>query len=319
MQRGDIYKGKMVEVKRHFSLIEMSQEDPEVKAWLGMSYRAIGPYFKNKSTATGLSFDEQALLLPDIIGMEPTDKDFRKTVVKFYDEFVTSVGKDGIKLQVSLKNDNEELSKSNMPVNIMDYVRFRHIIGHPEVALSEAEAKATFGKKFYLVDPDKVSGEAVALNTLEDQAMSVYFSRKEDKIKIDQILTMLGVNIRAMKHEDKVLKLKSFATKDNKLSEYDQKEVFNRFIKVAEDRDLEYKYLIQEMIGIQYLSRVGNNNIVFTESGKLLGDNMEDAVLQLRNPKNSRELNLMRAQYLTKVKSGTEGHLPKEETKQESN
>lgn len=318
MQRGDTYRGKVVEVRRHFSLVEMSQEDPEVKAWLGMSYRAIGPYFKDKATATGLSFEEQRLLLPELLGIEASDKDFRKVVTKFYDEFVTPISKDGLKLQVGLQDENAPLSDTNKPINLNDFIKYRHISGHNEVAKNKTEAEQIFGKRFYIFDPDKVSNDAVAINTLEDQAVSVYFQHKEDKIKIDQILTILGVNIKSMKHEDKVLKLKSFATRDPKLNEIEQKESFDRFIKIAQDRDLEYKYLIQEMIAIQYLTRAGNN-IVYSETGKSLGENMEDAVLQLRNPKFSRDLNLMKAQYLQKVKGGSQSYLPKEDETAKSN
>lgn len=309
----ELYTGKTVEIHRHFSLVEMSQTDPEVKAWLGMSYRAIGPYFDGKNTATGLSFEEQRLLLPELLGIEHGDKDFRRTVIKFYDELITSVPKDGIKLRIGLENDKEKISESNKPLYIRDYITYRHAVNHPEVAKDRAEAERfSVTKKFYILDPDKTSEQAQTINALEDQAMSVYFTCKDSKIKIDQVLTMLGVNIKGMKHDEKVIKLKSFATRDSKLNEVEQKKSFDNFIKTAQDKDLEYKYLIQEMIAIQYLRRAGNN-ILYSESGKPLGENMEDAVLQLKNAKNSRELNLMKAQYIAKVKDGTKEYLPKEE------
>lgn len=306
-----MYNGKVIEVHRHFNLVEMSQEDPEVKAWLGQSYRGIGPYFEGKTTATGLTFEEQKYLLPELLGIEPTDKDFRKTVVRFYDELVTSIPKEGLKLQISLENDDQELSATNMPLNIKDYIVYRHIKRHPNVAKTKAEAEMLYGKRYYIVDPDGVSQEAVKINDLEDTAFAVYSKYKDDAIKIDQILTMLGVNIKGMKQEDKVLKLKSYAKKDNTLNDHNQKSAFERFIKTAEDKNLEYKYLIQEMIGAQYLARVGNN-IVYAETGKKIGDNMEDAVLFFKNLKNSRELNLLKAQYQLLIKKGDE-YLPKED------
>lgn len=300
----------MIEVHRHFTLVEMSQEDPEVKAWLGQSYRGIGPYFKDKATATGLTFEEQRLLLPELLGIEASDKDFRRTVNRFFDELVTSVPKDGLQLQIGLEDDNLPLSATNMPINIMDYIKYRHIKGHRDVAMNKPEAEKTYGKRFYINDPEKASAAAISLNDLEDEAAVIYMKYKDDAIKTDQILTMLGVNITHLKHEEKILKLKGLSQKNFKLSEADQKEAFNKFIKVAQDKDLEYKYLIQEMIGAQYLKRVGNN-ILYAESGKIVGDNMEDAVLYFKNPKNSRELNLLKAEYNTKIKKG-DAYLPKE-------
>lgn len=313
MQRGDGYRGKVVEVHRYFSIADMSQTDPKVQDWLAQSYRAIGPYFKEKATGTGLSFDEQKLLLPEILGVEHSDKEFRRVVNRHYDSLVLPIPRGGLKLQISLYNDNEKLSESNMPINPQDYIKWRFIQGHPEVAKDMSDAaRFSVQKRFYVHDADKATKEAVDINTLEDKATNVYMKYKDDKIKLDQLLTMLGVNIKGMKHEDKVLKLKGYSKKDTKyVTELDQKVAFENFIEASEDKNMEYKYLIQELIGAQHLQRVGQN-IVYKETGNSLGDNMEDAVLYLKNPKNSRELNLLKAQYLQKVKHGTEAYLPKD-------
>ncbi len=301
--------GKLIEVHRHFSLVEMSQDDPEVKAWLGASYRPIGPYYKDKTTATGLTFEEQKILLPTYLGIEATDKDFRRRVVNFYDEILTTVPKEGITLQIGLEDSTKPLSETNMPLNIADYVKYRHIIGHRDVAASETEAKKNFGKRFYIHDPEEAVKGAVNINVLEDKATVIYMKYKDDAIKLDQILTMMAVNIKTMTPSDKVLKLKSLAQKNPKLNSVDQKDTFQRFIATAEDKDLEYKYLIQEMIGASYLMKQGNY-ILYAESGEKIGDNMQEAVLYFRNPKNSRALNLLKAEYLEKVKK-PDAYLPK--------
>jgi len=301
---------KKIEVHRHFNLVEMSQTDPEVKAWLGLTYRPIGPYFKDKATATGLSFEEQRLLLPEVLGLEATDKDFRRKVIEFYDSLLTPVPKDGLKLEIGLEDDSQPLSTSNLPIHTLDYLRYRHLIGHRDVAESKAEAERQFGKRFYIVDPEKEAKGALDINQLEDEATTIYMSHKDNPIKLDQILTMMGVNINSLKMADKVLKLKELSQKNKKLNKIEQEEAFKRFIRTAKDKDLEYKYLIEEMIGSQYLKRVGNN-ILYRESGKLVGENLEDAVLYFKNPKNSRELNLMKAEYHTLVKKGDE-YLPKD-------
>lgn len=304
------YKGKIVEVHRHFSMLAMAQNDPEVQAWYGEAFRAIGPYYYNKAPGTGLTFEEQNILLPEILGIEATDKDFRKAVTNFYHEFLTRVPKAGLKLQISLQNDAMELSANNKPINIKDYLAYRHLTKHPEVAKDLATAERTFICKFYLHDPEGVTQEALKVNELEDKATVIYMKYKDDPIKTDQILTMLGVNIRGMKAEQKVLKLKEFAKKDEKSNEMEQKAELSRFIDVAEDKDLEYKYLIQEMIGAQFLRRVGTA-IAYDESGETIGQNMQEAVMYFKNPKNSRELNILKSNYLTKMKKGAE-YLPGE-------
>lgn len=303
-------KTKTIEVHRYFNLVDMAQEDPEVKAWLGQSYRAIGPYFKDKATATGLSFAEQRMLLPELIGIEDTDKDFRKAVNKFFDEILTPVPKDGLKLNISLENDDQPLSNENKPIHPLDYIRYRHLIGHPDVGKDKNDAERNYIKRYYLVNPEGVSKDAVAINDLEDNAFVVYSKYKDDPIKVDQILTILGTKIKTLKHDEKVLLLKEYAKKQSKYNEHEQKAAFEKFVKTAEDKDLEYKYLIEEMIGAQFLQRVGNN-IIYKESGEQIGESLQDAVLYFKNAKNSRALNLLKAEYRVKVKKG-DSYLPGE-------
>lgn len=303
-------KGKIIEIHRHFNMLALAQNDPEVKAWYGQAFRAIGPYFHNKAPGSGLTFEEQRLLLPEVVGVEPEDKNFRTVVTNFYHEFITRIPQTGLKLNISLQDDTQPLSKTNMPVNVKDYIAYRHLLNSPEVAKDFATAEKMYTCKFYIHDPEGATQEAVKINELEDKATVIYMKYKDDVVRLDQILTMLGVDVRKMKPEQKVLKLKEFAKKDEKLNEYEQRAEFERFIRISEDKDLEYKYLIQEMIGAQYLTRVGTS-IAYTESGEVIGQNMDEAVIYFRNPKNSRELNLLKAEYLTKLKK-SEDYLPKE-------
>jgi len=165
-----IYKGRIIEVKRQFNMLALAQDDPEVQEWYGQSYRAIGPYYENdtKSVATGLSFDEQRILLPHVTGIEPADRDFRRAVQDYYHTIQTRVPKNGVKLQISLENDALPLSNENMPLNIKDYLCYKHILNHPEVAKDQPEAQRYYNKKFYIHDADGASKEAVNINSLED-------------------------------------------------------------------------------------------------------------------------------------------------------
>lgn len=301
---------KFIEIHRHFNLVEMSQEDPEVKAWLGEAYKPIGPYFKGKVTASGLDFTEQKLLLPEHLGIESNDKDFRRIVNNFYDNLLYRVNKDGLRLNIGLQDNSKPLHESNLPECLPDYLKYRHAIEHPDVAESKEVAVRDPRKRFYVHDPSKANEQALSANSLEDQAFALYMKFKDDEVKVDQILTMMGRDVAALK-KDKILVLKEFSKKNSKLSEMDQRDALKKFINLCLDKDLEMKYLIQEGIAIQYLKRVGTN-ILYGESGKQIGVNMEDTVLYFKNPKNSRELNLLRAEYETKLKKDKR-YLPKEE------
>lgn len=304
------YKGKVIEVRRHFNQLALAQNDPEVKAWYGQAWRNIGPYWAHKTSASGLTFEEQRILMPEVIGIEPTDKDFRRAVTDFFHNFGTKIPENGVRLEISLQDDSKPLAPDNLPINIKDYLSYRHLKEHYEVAQDQSEAQRYQHKKFYIMDPDGITKDAIQINELEDKATVVYMKFKEDTIKLDQILTMLGVNINKMSNEAKLLKFKTLSKRNEELNEIEQREAFDKFITTSEDKDLEYRYLIQEMVGAQYLKKVGTA-IHWMESGEVIGQDMDAAVMYFRNPKNSRDLNLMRAQYITKLKKGEE-YLPKE-------
>lgn len=323
-------QGKIIEIHRHFTLIDMSQDDPAVKAWMGEAFRAIGPYTQGRGVpASGLDFNEQKILLPEIIGVEPNDLNFRAKVQQLYYEFLTRVPKDGLKLQIGLqdptqplyklrkdKNGKDEIDPAsiNMPLDVKDYITYRHAIKSPEVAKDKADALRNYGKNFYIVDHEVQAKTATTLNTLEDKAMALYFKYMDDKIKLDQILTMLGVKTYGLTKAAKVLKLKALAQKDTKLTESEQKDKLQKFITMAEDTDLELKFMISELIGAQYFRRVGNN-ILYEESGNKVGDNLEDAVLYFKNSKNSKENLLMRHQYEARCQNKAVSLSSKEKTK----
>lgn len=296
---------KIIEVHRHFNLVEMQQQDPEVQEWLGSSYRAVGPYWENRFPGSGLDFAEQKLLLPEVIGTEASDKDFRKKVEEFYHSYTTSIPKQGIKLEIGLKEDNEKpMDENNMPLNVKDFIAYRHIRGAKAVAADKIAAERNPTAKFYIKDPDKISDDTIEINDLEDKALQLYFANKDNGLKVDQILTMMGVDLRTFKkNEEKAIKLKSFTQKNPNHNEYVQKETLKKFIAVCEDKDLETKYLIQELIGAQVLEKVGTN-ILVKESGEKLGDTMKEAVLFVNNPKNTRLLNNLRANFELKVRKG---------------
>jgi hypothetical protein len=241
--------------------------------------------------------------MPYIIGVEKEDREFRKRVETFFHEIVTKIPPKGLKLEIGLDDDTQPLSVDNLPINIQNYVTYRHAIGHPNVAPNKDESDRNPLKKFYLEDPDQVTSSDLNLNDIEDKATACYFKYKDDEVKVDQILTMLGVNIKTMSPADKTLKLKSFTRKISEKGDLENQSDLQRFIDICEDTDLMLKYLITEMIGAQVLEKQGTT-IFIKESGEAIGANAKEAVAYLKNPKNSRVYNMLRGHYESIVRKG---------------
>lgn len=294
---------KVIVIHRQLTFSQMAHTDTEVLDWFNQAFKAITPYWKGKVVGTGLTYSEQKLLMPYILGVEADDREFRKRTELFFHEILTKVPPQGLKLEIGLEDDSLPVNASNLPLNIQQYVIYRHAIGHPNVAMSKDEADRSPLKHFYLVDPEQVTSSDLRLNDLEDKALACYFKYKDDEVKVDQILTMLGVNIKLMSPSDKLLKLKSFTKRNENKGDLENQSDFQRFVDVCEDPDLMMKYLIQEMVGAQILERQGTT-IFIKESGEAIGANAKEAVAYLKNPKNSRVYNMLRGHYDTLVKKG---------------
>lgn len=292
---------KIVLIHRQLSFAQQSHTDADVLDWFNQAFKSISPYWSGKIVGTGLSPAEQKLLMPYLHGVETDDKEFRKATENFFHSLLTKVPPLGLKLEIGLENDALPVSENNMPLNIQDFVVYRHAIKHPKVAMSKDEADRNPTKHFYVEDPDHISTVDIEINTLEDKAIAAYFKYKDDELKVDQILTVLGVNLKGLTTGDKTLKLKGFSRKTEGKGEVEQRSELQRFVDVCDDQDLAIKYLLQELVGAQILEKAGSN-IIIKETGQLVGENVKAAVLYLKNPKNSKVYNMLRGQYQTIVR-----------------
>lgn len=295
---------KIVFVHRLISFAQAAHTDKDVQQWFGSSFQAIGPFWKGKTVFTGLTSLEQKILMPHLHSTEYSDKDFRKKTEDYFVNILTKIPANGLKLEIGLEDDGAAISETNMPVNIENYVAYKHLKNYPLVAPSKDEAEKDPTKKFYIFDPAASTKTNVDLNKIEDGAIKAYFDFKDDVMKVDQVLTMLGFDIRRLTSEGKTIKLKELAKRPNGKSEEEQKAALEKFINICNDKDLGVKFLIHELVGAQVLQKVGTN-ILDKETGNSIGDNLQDAVLYLTNPKNSKDYNVYRAKYDNLISKGT--------------
>lgn len=296
---------KTIIIHRVISFAQASHTDQDVLDYFNQAFKAISPYWKGKIVGTGLTVQEQRVLMPYLHGVEPNERDFRKRTEDYFHEISSKIPPiTGLKLEIGLEDDNEPISAENLPLNIKDYVTYRHAIGHPKMAMSLDEAERDPTKSFYVLDPNKIADVSLKLNEAEDKALACYFKYKDDEMKLDQILTMLGINIKEKTYAEKVLAFKKASRKDATKGEHEQQSLLVRFVEVCEDADLMLKYLIHEMIGAQVLEKQGTT-IFFKEEGRAIGANIKEAVAHLKNPKNSKDYNILRAQYENIVRKGS--------------
>lgn len=284
-------KAKIVYVRRKaLSVPEAAANNsPELKSYYDNAYRAIGSYWPRNSQrpGTGLTITEENLLMPYVLNISKEDKDFREKSTQFFHDITTKIDPTimdakgfetgGTPLNISLHNDEEELSTDNLPNNISDYIRYRHIISHPDVALSFDDAKGNQLKKYYIHDEVKVTKGNVSNADAKDLAMEAYLQVKKDAAKVIQYLTLLKVDTRDYKGQETV-KLRDLAT---------TKPV--DFMKVHNNKNKDYYYMIIDLIAAKVLEQVGTR-ILIKESGAQLGATSEEAIAYLKDPANSKQV-----------------------------
>lgn len=287
---------RIIEIHRKSSFIEESNNDPDVKDYMALSFRAIGSYYKElgKVFASGLTREEEDMLMPTVLGgFNPVDDKykFREKVQEFFKDINTKIPPEGMKLEVGLEQDGP-LSEQNPPLRIMDYIKYRHALNHPQVGTNKDEAERYQHKLFYMVDKVAQTQGRSKLRDLEDKAQTEYLKINKDLSKVEMVLTLLGINTRGMSEDNMLLTLKDQASINPDTSDDMNTERLTRFTAVVNDKELTTKYDIMEMVRYEILERI-KTKVLMKESGELIGENLREAVVWMMDKANSKLVNIM--------------------------
>lgn len=289
---------EIVFIKRKQTFIEEANADPEVADYFGMSYRAIGSFYKStgKQYGSGLTKKEEMILMPEMIGFfaDLDKREYHKGVAEFYRNINTKIPSAGLRLNIALENKEEDLSETNMPVSLRDYIIFRHAMAHPETGANLDEAEMYQHKRFYLENPDEVTSDASVLSKKEDNARLEYYKVVDDMDKVEMMLVLLGVNTSKMNADSKVLTLKEFTTLNMAQSASFNESKLDRFVSISKDKYLKIKYTIEDMINSNVLERV-NMQILITETGDIIGEDLKEASVWFQSKANTKNANVLKA------------------------
>jgi hypothetical protein len=288
---------KTITIFRTKSFFETSQ--PGAAAYLSKSKQSVGGYWaspQSKAVGKGLTPSQERLLLPTILDVDADDRDFRKEVKAFYEGLETKVPYvGGVTLRISLEDDTKELSKENLPLEVMDYLRYKHAIGHPEVAESLDLAEGDLMKKFYVHDPNTVKDRKEDLRKAKDEAMQAYLNISKSPEKIDNVLALLGEDPRKYSAAEKLDWLQAKAA-SAVLAE------LTTFIDTVADKQLEIKGFIRKLVVANILKTVGTR-YMFTDTSAIIGNDLEETVLELQDEvKNSETIVVLKAKLQDAMK-----------------
>lgn len=279
---------RRVVIKRKIVIGDYTQKD--IEEMMGDSSRPIGAYWDRGTVkaGSGLTYEEQRILMPVILNCEATDRDFRTKCEEYFDAINTKVPKEGIELEIGLHDNTKPLSEINLPLYPVHYVAYRHALGHPQVAKSKGGAEGNQLIKWYIEDPDAELNREKQIIAIKDKAAQLYLLNKDVAKTVNMVLDLANVKTTEAK---KALEFK-------KLSESKPVE----FIRLIEDKDIKLRYLLSQAISQGVLKRIGTN-IVWNESGTSLGATMEEVLVNLKDKANAPELNKIKASLKSPIET----------------
>lgn len=290
---------KKVTIHRAGSFITNAQVNAQ--EFMALSKKSIGSYFQgggHKGIGSGLTFEEQDALMPRVLDIPVEDRGFRQAVKVFFQEMSTKVpaGK-GIELEIGLtlgndkpvviRDETKKIIDINLPINIMDFIRYRHAIHHPKVALSLDAAKGNVLTEFYVFDKEAALTQNVSLAKAKDEALVLYLQLKDDESKVDMMLTLLMQDPRTFKGKN------AFSLKTQKLREFADNKA-DTFVTTYRQDNFEYRYQVQAMINTGVLKKIGSQ-FIDAETMDVIGHDLEEAIYFLRDETKSNQVGVLKA------------------------
>lgn len=265
----DATNSRKIRIKRKGSFITNAQ-GKEVEEYYAGASQNIGSYWESsnsKRIASGLTMEEEAVLVPLAISVDRADREYMKSRDEFFAALEVKVPpKEGIEFEIGLEDNTKPVSKTNLPLDIHQYIRYRFASKHPWVSPSEVEARGNQLKYFFVHDENKAIAAAASEIDLQDKALQYYLTVKATAEKVNMMLTLLGRDYRDIVATDdastaslRVKELRSLI--DSRAAD---------FIALHEDKDFDVKYTIQMLLNTQVLKRIGAKYLV-TETGESLG------------------------------------------------
>ncbi len=295
-----IVEDKVKIVKRSFTPM-LPGDDPELHT------RKIGGSMSSSGKPlSGLSFDEESILLPKIIKVRPTSDKWEEAVDAYWSNISKIVPNKGLPLNLNMlftiETDAERYIKrtdvkdmcDGIPENFEDYVLWRYALVYGRVANSPEEQYKSNKIWFYIFSEEREKRKAYTSAEERKKAYERYLKIYNNEETVNNVLRLLGTEPRWLDLEAKIIKLES--------------EVIARpdeFLKFTETGfDLELYSFIEEAVNAGVLEIVPNTDIIkISGKDEILGNNKSAAVAFLKNKENVTVYNILKKQTSVQLKN----------------
>lgn len=185
-----------------------------------------------------------------------------------------------------LNNLESEQYAVGSPVNITDYILYRHCLLYRDIAKDTALINCDPFVRFYLKDDAKDKERQQKLRQEINNAKRNYIEIIGDDEMFDavyiQYCVVVGLPIINSLLSERM-------DKENQLDKFSTSEPI-KFNSIVKDRDLRIKSLIELLIARGEFVRSQFNQNITTQDGEFIGANMKEAIAWAKNPKNENVL-----------------------------
>lgn len=185
-----------------------------------------------------------------------------------------------------LNNLESEQYAVGSPVNITDYILYRHCLLYRDIAKDTALINCDPYVRFYLKDDAKDKERQQKLRQEINNAKRNYIEVIGDDEMFDAVYIQYCV-VAGLPIVNSLLSERM--DKENQLDKFSASEPV-KFNSIVKDRDLRIKSLIELLIARGEFVRSQFNQNITTQDGEFIGANMKEAIAWAKNPENENVL-----------------------------
>lgn len=196
--------------------------------------------------------------------------------------------KDALKEKITELNILESTKfRIGRPLNVEDYLMYRHCLLYKDVAKDVALINADSSIRFYFKDDQKEAEKLKKYRSEVNKAKANYVACLADDTLFDAVYTqycvLMGLPVLSSLAEDKLdreIKLDKFSTNEP-----------IKFNKIYNNKDIKLMATIEQLIARGELVRSQYNQNIVTNDGEFVGANIAEAVAYFKNPENTSVVN----------------------------
>lgn len=188
---------------------------------------------------------------------------------------------------IALNNLESEKYAYGTPVNISDYILYRHCLLYRDIAKDTAIINSDPYIRFYFRDDTKEKELQqklrIAINNAKRNYVEVIGNDDMFDAVYIQYCVIDGLPVVNSLRKDRI-------DKESQLDKFSMAEPV-KFNKIVEDKDVVIKSLIELLISRGEFVRSQWNQNITTADGEFIGSNMKEAIAWAKNPDNENALN----------------------------